>query len=134
MDAVVRERLRSHAAQDVRELLAHLDARGRALAEGARIALGRRAEQEAGTMAEIIEAQRRRVAEAADKYRDPQMSFDFDEEESRQLESNRRHWGKRLAALDRERETEPERIRSIYEVRARRIEPVGLVYLWPITG
>ncbi len=30
--------------------------------------------------------------------------------------------------------TEPERIRSIYEVKAQRIEPVGLVYLWPVTG
>jgi hypothetical protein len=30
--------------------------------------------------------------------------------------------------------TEPDRIASIYEVQAKRIEPVGLVYLWPVTG
>ena len=26
------------------------------------------------------------------------------------------------------------RIRALYEVKAQRIEPVGLVYLWPVTG
>ncbi len=30
--------------------------------------------------------------------------------------------------------TEPERIRALYEVKAQRIEPVGLVYLWPVSG
>ena len=33
-----------------------------------------------------------------------------------------------------ELEREPQRIREFYEVRARRIEPVGLVYLWPDTN
>jgi len=31
-------------------------------------------------------------------------------------------------------QTEPDRIRELYKVKARRIEPVGLVYLWPVTG
>jgi hypothetical protein len=52
----------------------------------------------------------------------------------RQLESNKRHWEKRLAAIDRELKTEPERIKAVYEVKAQRIEPVGLIYLWPVTG
>jgi hypothetical protein len=39
-----------------------------------------------------------------------------------------------LAELETELETEPARIRDVYEVRARRIEPVGLVYLWPVTN
>ena len=30
--------------------------------------------------------------------------------------------------------TEPQRIRSVYEVKAQRIEPVGLIYIWPVTG
>ena len=29
---------------------------------------------------------------------------------------------------------EPDRIRDFYAVRAQRIEPVGLVYLWPETN
>jgi hypothetical protein len=62
------------------------------------------------------------------------MRLGFSDDEQRQLESNRRHWGKRLQAIDRELATEPGRIKAIYEVKARRIEPVGLVYLWPVTG
>ena len=36
--------------------------------------------------------------------------------------------------LDNELNSEPERIRNLYQVKARRIEPIGLVYLWPVTG
>ena len=56
------------------------------------------------------------------------------EDELRQLEANKRYWAKRLAMIDAELETEPTRIRELYEVKAKRIEPVGLVYLWPVTG
>jgi hypothetical protein len=30
--------------------------------------------------------------------------------------------------------TEPERIQDVYTVKAQRVEPVGLVYLWPVSG
>ena len=40
----------------------------------------------------------------------------------------------RLEQFDRDLEREPQRIREFYEVRAKRIEPVGLVYLWPETN
>ena len=40
-----------------------------------------------------------------------------------------------LAELsDDELNREPTRIRESYSVKARRIEPVGLIYLWPISG
>jgi hypothetical protein len=96
--------------------------------------LQKRADKEAEDMTEILEAQRKRLTETSKKYSDSQLTFDFDADEQRQLDSNRRHWEKRLRAIDRELATEPERIRSIYEVKARRIEPVGLVYLWPVSG
>jgi hypothetical protein len=56
------------------------------------------------------------------------------EDERRQLEANRRHWDKRLAAIDRELEIEPARIEDLYRIQATRMEPVGLAYLWPVTG
>ena len=37
----------------------------------------------------------------------------------------------RLASLDAEIAMEPDRVREAYRVRASRLEPVGLVYLWP---
>ena len=45
-----------------------------------------------------------------------------------------RSWRIRLEQFDRDLEQEPQRIRDFYEVRATRIEPVGLVYLWPETN
>ena len=65
-----------------------------------------------------------------------QLKLDFgdDEAELAQLEANKRHWAKRLELLEAELAAEPERIRRQYDVLATRLEPVGLVYLWPITG
>lgn len=133
-DRVIIDKLREAAARDIHELLPHLELRGRELAEGARIALAKRAEQEATSMKTILEEQKARVAETATKYRDRQGWLDFNDDEKRQLESNKRHWEKRLLAIDQELASEPQRIRAIYEVKAQRIEPVGLVYLWPVTG
>ena len=55
----------------------------------------------------------------------------LDEEERRQVETNMDAWRRRLQQFDRDVESEPPRIREFYEVRARRVEPVGLIYLWP---
>jgi len=134
VDPVIQAKLRQAAARDIEQLLPHLNQRGKELAEGARIALAKRSEQEATAMKTILEEQKKRIAETAGKYRDSQLLLDFNDDEQRQLESNKRHWDKRLHAIDKELATEPVRIRSIYEVKAQRIEPVGLVYLWPVTG
>jgi SNF2 family DNA or RNA helicase len=134
VDPVIQEKLRLAAARDIEEMLPHLDRRGQELAEGARIALAKRAEQEAAAMRSVLDEQKKLVAETAGKYRDRQLTLDFNDEEQRQLQANKRHWEKRLHAIDRELATEPERIRALYEVKAERIEPVGLIYLWPVTG
>jgi hypothetical protein len=42
-----------------------------------------------------------------------------------------RAWRQRLEQFEKDMTTEPLRIREFYQVRAPRIEPVGLVYLWP---
>jgi hypothetical protein len=134
VDPVIQAKLRETAAQDIQELWPHLNLRANELAEGVRLALAKRAEQEATAMRTILDEQKKRVADTAAKYRNPQMRLEFNDEEQRQLESNQRHWEKRLHAIARELATEPERIRALYEVKAQRIEPVGLVYLWPVTG
>jgi hypothetical protein len=133
VDPVIQAKLRQAAARDIEQLLPHLNQRGKELAEGARIALAKRSEQEATAMKTILDEQKKRVAESVAKHKDPQLLLDFNDDEQRQLESNKRHWDKRLHAIDQELATEPARIRSIYEVKAQRIEPIGLVYLWPVT-
>jgi hypothetical protein len=45
-----------------------------------------------------------------------------------------RSWERRLEQFDRDLSTEPDRVAGFYDVRAQRIEPVGLVYLWPDTN
>jgi hypothetical protein len=39
-----------------------------------------------------------------------------------------------MTRLERELRDESKRLRDSYEVRAHRLEPVGLVYLWPVSG
>jgi len=88
-------------------------------------------------MLKILETQKKHLDETVARYARPEIQLEFrefKEEERRQLEANQRYWTKRLQALPGELRTEPDRIRGIYEVKAQRIEPVGLVYLWPITG
>ena len=131
-DVVLRQ-LQECAPRDVRELLPHLEARGDEYAKDAITKLEKRAEAESKAMREILESQKKHLSETVVKHEKIEQLHLFDEQELRQLDSNRRYWAKRLSELDGEMKTEPDRIRSLYEVRAQRVEPVGLVYLWPIT-
>ena len=63
-----------------------------------------------------------------------QLSLGFSAEEKKQVEANIRAWNRRIDAFDRDIETEPERVRELYKVATRRVEPLGLVYLWPETN
>jgi len=124
--------LQGAAARDIAELLPHLEARGQEYAEDAIRKLAKRGEDESKQMREILESQRKHIANTVEK--SSQAVLPFRDDEMRQLESNRKHWGRRLAELETELETEPARIRDVYQVRARRVEPVGIVYLWPVTN
>ena len=90
-------------------------------------------------MREILETQRKHIINTVKRIEkmDPdQLRFDFgdDDDELLQLDANKRYWSKRLEILHDELKTEPRRIQDLYSVMARRVEPVGLVYLWPVTG
>jgi hypothetical protein len=56
------------------------------------------------------------------------------ERERRQLASDQKHWQRRLDTIDSELASEPKRIEASYRVVTHRLEPAGLVYLWPISG
>jgi hypothetical protein len=133
VDEVVLRQLQAAAPGDVAELLPHLNRRSREVAEGAARLLRERGEREAREMQLILERQKKRIEAAVDAHRDRIPGL-LDKEEERQLEADRRHWGRRLADLGQELRTEPDRIRGVYVVKAQRVEPVGLVYLWPVTN
>ena len=135
----IERQLQACAPRDVQELLAHLTLRGEQYAAEAQKKLRERAEAEAKAMREILVTQQKHIAETAAKYAkgDPRqrlLAFPDSDDERRQLEANKRHWAKRLTMIEEELKTEPDRIRDVYEVKATRVEPVGLVYLWPVTG
>ena len=132
----IHRRLLETAARDVEDLLPQLEARAELIAERAADRLRERGEREERQLREILEGQRRRVEAELRRHEDGgvQLAIEFSEEERRQRQADVASWRTRLAWFDRDLDTEPARIRGFYEVRARRVEPIGLVYLWPDTG
>ncbi len=135
-DQAIQRRLLGAAPRDIEELLPQLEPRAEELAALAVEKLQRCGEREERDLRVTLQRQRERVREElAKKERDfTQFTFDFGDDEKRQLESEMRSWRSRLEQFERDLEREPQRIRAFYEVRAKRIEPVGLVYLWPETN
>ncbi len=131
--------LQQAAAGDIHELLPHLKSRGEEYASDAVEKLAERGADEGKAMREILETQRKHITEKikqVSKLNPNQLRFDYgdDEDELAQLDANKRFWNKRLEELHEELKTEPKRIADVYTVKAQRVEPVGLVYLWPVTG
>ena len=132
----VHRRLLDTASQDITDLLPQLEERAEVVAQAATDALRDRGESEARQHRATLERQRRRVEAELGKHEgaEVQLSLEFNDEEKRQRQADVAAWRRRMSQFDRDLETEPSRIRHFYEVRARRVEPVGLVYLWPDTG
>ena len=132
---VVQRRLLDAAPRDIEELLRHLEPRAEESARAAVEALSERGEREAKLLHETLGRQRGRVREEIERHRREfaQIAIDFGDDEGgrQQLEANMRHWERRLAQFDADLEREPERIRRFYDIQRTRIEPVGIVYLWP---
>ena len=132
----IQRRLLESATRDVEELLPHLEPRAKDLAAAAIERLRHRGEREAKDLRDILERQNERIQdELAEHERGfDQLTFGFADEEKRELETNMRAWRIRLDQFHRDIESEPRRIQEFYEARARRVEPVGVVYLWPETN
>ena len=133
----VRERLLASAARDIGELRPSLDPRAQALAEDAARRLKERGEREARELRDALVRQRSRVRAELERHEAEaaQLALDLDADDRRRLDANKRAWRERLDQFGRDLKEEPERIRSFYRVRGEpRVEPVGLVYLWPETG
>jgi Helicase conserved C-terminal domain len=132
----VKQRLQGGATQDVADLIPHLNQRAEVLAERAKRKLKERGEKEAIEMRKILEQQRDRIVERLKETEEPkaiQLSL-FPIEEQQQLEADKRYWAKRLKTLAEEIVTEPARIEATYQVKAVRVDPVGLMYLYPVSG
>ena len=118
------------ARADIAELRPALEERAAARTERVAGELARRAEGEAASLERLLQARIERIRrERGDD--DRQLSLVLDPAEARQRAADRRSWERTATRLDDELEREPERLRAAYRVRATRLEPIGLVYLWP---
>ena len=131
-DATV-DRLTSGAAADVADLRPVLEERAAARATKAEAELRKRGEAEAKDLEKLLQEQidRIRREQTTD---DRQLTLLLDENEARQRAADRRSWERAVTRLDDELEREPERLRRSFDIQARRVEPVGIVYLWPEGG
>ena len=125
----VQARFVASAEDDVRDLKPHLQRRADGLIERVKAQLAARAEAESDSMRELLERQHTRIVGAVRESR--QMAIDFGAAERRQHEADRRAWDRRLKQIEEELESEPRRIAETWTVRAVRVDPVGIVYLWP---
>ena len=129
----VHEILQQSAQQDIADLLPHLEARADGALKRSENLLAERAEAESQSMVDLLKNQQTRIQETmgGEGY---QMPLGLDPAELRQYEADRRAWERRLQAIEQELESEPARIADSYSIRAHRVDPIGLVYLWPKTG
>jgi len=130
--APVRERLSASAGGDFAALWTHVEAAAAAEEAKARRMLERRGEVEAEALRAILDRQRRAIDEALTEGQQVSLGLEeADEAQQRQFRADQRHMEQRLERLERERQEQPQEIIAGYEVVARRLEPLGLVYLWP---
>ena len=129
----VEDKLKANAPNDIAELLPYLQKRAEAAAVKATELLQKRGEKESKELRAIIENQRKRILKLQGED-SSQMTLGFDERELRQRETERKAWNKRLSDIDSELDTEPAQIVRNYQVKTCRVEPIGVVYLWPISG
>jgi SNF2 family DNA or RNA helicase len=131
----VMKELQAAIAQDIGELLPYLEQRGEEARREAQEKLSERGRVEAEAIIKVLEDQRQRVAATLTSRDLDQLLLELDDAaERKQLEANRRHWHRWLEDFEHDLRNEPARIRDSYRVRSHRIEPVGLAYLWPVTG
>lgn len=128
-------RIQALVAQDITDLRPALERIAGERTATATALLRKRGDEESRSLRGLLERQRNRIAKAAAEFDPNQLALPgIGEEERREQESDRRHWTARLGRLDKEIQTEPERILRSYDVTASRLEPVGVVYLWPVSG
>ena len=128
----VRAQFLGRTAEDVDTLRVALEATAGERARAAEKRLKSRGTEESRSMREILVRQKKRIEEllaAPDLLQQTLPGV-----EQAQREAERRYWPRRLEKLTEELDTEPARIRKTYEVRATRVEPVGLVYLVPLSA
>jgi len=134
VSATVQKKLLLAAPQAFAALWKHIRDEADALAHEAERKLIQRGQEESDALGGILTAQRASII--AEIERRSQLTFDdlkFDKREQDQFKKEQVFLGDRLIVIQQEIDREPKQIQAVYKVALRRLEPVGLVFLWPET-
>ncbi len=121
----IAESLLHRARDDFATLWPLVHSDGQRIAEQAGRRLRERGNDESRQLRQILDAQKNRLQQQLPLLEVTTVAI----ERQRKAEAKAR--SERLAAIDREIQTEPTGLAEMYRVQLCRIEPVGLVYLWP---
>ena len=128
----VRDRLLKGASEDFAALWPHVEAAAGVEEGKARGLLTERGDLEATALREILDRQRTKIEQTLREGLQLGLALEeADVDQRRQFQQDQKHMQSRLEAIGAEREREPAQIVAGYEVMARRLEPLGMVYLWP---
>jgi hypothetical protein len=134
VSAAVRERLRASASEDFAALWTHIKDEADHLAHDVEGKLKARGAHEAELLTRILEVQREAIKRAIGGAEQLRLEFESEDRfQKEQFEKDLEYMEGRLGGIDRELKTEPKEIQKLYEVVLSKLEPVGLVYLWPET-
>lgn len=127
----VRKKLRDAAPSDFSTLWPHVKAEAEARRVDALQKLETRGAKEAGLLRQILERQREAIKRRITDKTQLDLFADTDKRELKQYEDDLKHMERRLDEMAKELDTQPQAVQRSYEVTLDRLEPVGLVYLWP---
>lgn len=134
VSSTVQTKLLSAAPGIFSQLWVHIREEADARAHDADRQLLLRGAEESEALKTILRAQHAAiVAEIERRLGATQMLLQFDKREAEQFQKEKQHMDRRLLAIELEMEREPKQIEALYKVTLRRLEPVGLVFLWPET-
>jgi hypothetical protein len=133
VNETVAERLRKAAPGDFAALWPYVGAEADRREGEVREKLAARGQAEGESLKQILRDQRALIQRTLESREEAQLELDFDPREREQRERDLVHMRRRLEQIDHEIVVEPKRLAAAYEVTLRRLEPIGLVYLWPGT-
>ena len=132
----IQNRLQEFVPRYVQNLKSRLDEVAEERASRSIEMLKKRADEESRNFVKVLDQQRNRVLKTQSKHNTEfdQLTLGFANQELIQLRLNRKHWERRLDKIEQELRFEPEKIKRTFEVATSpRIEPAGVIILWPLT-
>nr|WP_015063331.1 DISARM system SNF2-like helicase DrmD [Paracoccus marcusii]AFQ90330.1 hypothetical protein [Paracoccus marcusii] len=129
--AAVSARIAPWVHRDVADLKTHVETRANVSHLRAVEQLRENGNREADALRGLLVRQLARIERERATDDPRQLTFNLPQKEEQQRQADRRAWDRKIERLRIELEEEPAKVRESYEVRAQRLDPIGLVYLWP---